>query len=193
MTRSLKLLLVVAAILAVVCGITLVTAPKARPTGAVNVTSRRLSRGVPEGEKAPSAHHLDSYEKVTVTLYIPGTEEEKSEEEASEAPEAGQGKASRCPATRVNAILGVTASAGGHGVVVTEILPDGLADQVGIQRGDSIASCDGHETTCPATLLPHIRSKKEGREVELNLLRPKAEDTGSAAVEPAPAENRAGE
>jgi len=114
-------------------------------------------------------------EEVVLTLTLPPANEKL-------ATEAVSGHGSDCPQSRLSALLGV-GIASPHGVVIGQVLPEGLGAKAGIKPGDSIVEADGARVTCPSSLMPRLTRTDKLREVKLTVIRAKH----AAAPQPAPA------
>jgi serine protease Do len=62
-----------------------------------------------------------------------------------------------------------------HGVIVSDVLPDGPADRSGLKRRDIILSLDGQKIVSAGQLENHIYRRAAGDKLELRVLRGQAE------------------
>ena len=58
-----------------------------------------------------------------------------------------------------------------HGVIVSDVVPDGPADRAGLKRRDIILSLDGEKIVSAAQMENHIFRRQAGDELELRVLR----------------------
>ena len=62
-----------------------------------------------------------------------------------------------------------------HGVIVSDVVPDGPADRAGLKRRDIILSLDGQKLVSAGQLENHIYRRLAGEKLELRVLRGQAE------------------
>ncbi len=62
-----------------------------------------------------------------------------------------------------------------HGVIVSDVVPDGPADRAGLKRKDIILSLDGEKIVSAAQMENHIFRRQAGDELELRILRGREE------------------
>jgi predicted metalloprotease with PDZ domain len=103
-------------------------------------------------------------------------------------PMAGAGLSGHgpnCPQTQVSGLLGVQIGQP-HGVILGHVSPTGPAGKAGLKAGDSIIACNGAAVTCPATLLPMLRTGEKPTTVKLTVLRAKSSTAPAAKPAPSP-------
>jgi len=153
MTRTLRWLLGMLLVFAILYGVLLYVDPNARPW-------KRLPRPRPApregGPRAAGRVDPASHDTVVVTLEIPA---------AADVPR-GATHGGNCPKDRLCNILGITL-ASTHGLMVGSVVPDGPADRAGIKVGDMLAG----RSMCPASVLPRFLPRAEPREMELTVRR----------------------
>jgi membrane-associated protease RseP (regulator of RpoE activity) len=81
-----------------------------------------------------------------------------------------RGGRQNCPQTVLQQLFGVRFSRP-HGCLVGGVEPGSLAEQAGLQAGDSITECNGEQVTCPASLLQRLPLGREPGLIELTIER----------------------
>jgi len=175
MTRGVLLLMAIAVALgAAGCK----TAPEG-PTPAAPTAAPAPTPAPPAPPVAQQLPTPEGFEQIVVTVDIPV----QPPAEAQAAPPAASHGGAACPMSESNKILGITIGSP-HGIVVSNVLPDGPAAKAGIKAGDGIVACNGKRMSCPSTLRPMLGDGTRPVTVKLTIFRPKdtaARPAGGAA------------
>ncbi len=175
MTRSILLLMAIAVALgAVGCKPAPEATTPAAPTAAP--APAPAPPAAPAVEQPPKGA---GFEEIVVTVEIP-IQPPAGEEPAQPAGAHG---GPNCPMSQSGRLLGVVIGAP-HGIIVSQVLPDGPAAKAGIKVGDSIVECDGVKVSCPSVLRPMLGEGLSRLTVRLTIHRPKtaaASPPGGAA------------
>jgi len=174
MEGRLRVLIIIAVILAVAYGVSLMMWSDAREP-LVGLASKGKDVAIRAYTAAKPQEAL-ACEEVVLQLELPAKGEPLTPSGGPDNP--------RCPQKRVSKLLGVDI-ANPHGIRIGSVMSDGIADAAGIKEGDSIAKCEGIEVSCPSDLAPHLGRKEEPRIVEITVRRPikeKTEETSPGAV-----------
>jgi len=73
-----------------------------------------------------------------------------------------------------------------HGALIREVVPDGPADQAGIEAGDVVVEWNGHPVDNPTTLRLMIARTEVGSEVKCEIVRDGAPETRTVRVQELP-------
>lgn len=71
----------------------------------------------------------------------------------------------------------------GEGALITEVHEDTPAEEAGLKVGDVIVAVDGYHVDSPSEVRDRVAEHREGEEVELTIVRDRAEQTFSMEVE----------
>jgi len=177
MERRLRVLIIIAVILAAAYGVSLMMWSDAREP-LVGLASKGTDVAIRAYTAAKPQEAL-ACEEVVLQLELPA-----KGEPLKPGGSSGGAHNPRCPQKLVSKLLGV-GIANPHGIRIGSVVSDGVADAAGVKVGDSIAKCGDIELSCPSDLAPHLGRKEEPRIVEITVRRPieeKAEETSPEAV-----------